>query len=246
MILDSVLKASIAIAESSGAQKAFCCIHSMTQTQQYADLSRTHTVTLLTIAGCKYLIDVGFGANGPTTVLPLSIGCEQAQIVPSTMRLTYEPIAQNLDQSQSVWLYQYRIDGKSEWETGYSFVEIEFTPQDLEAMNLYPWTSRHSFFTHKVVAVRFTTAGETLENPIANEQDMDKVCSLVLYCFVSFSCLYTVRHLVMFTHCSLYEVHSSRCLGAEGASGDCTILKVDAFENRSCNAKGALWITWCL
>jgi len=42
----------------------------------------------------------------------------------------------------------------------YCFVELEFFPTDIEGMNLHPASSRHTFFTYKVVAVRFTTDKE--------------------------------------------------------------------------------------
>jgi arylamine N-acetyltransferase len=42
----------------------------------------------------------------------------------------------------------------------YCFVELEFTPEDIVSMNHAPWLSRHTFFTHKVVVVRFTTEKE--------------------------------------------------------------------------------------
>lgn len=41
-------------------------------------------------------------------------------------------------------------------------------------MNLAPSTSRHSFFTHKVVAVRLTTKGENLERPGCGERECEE------------------------------------------------------------------------
>lgn len=44
--------------------------------------------------------------------------------------------------------------------TYYNFIDIEFTPADVASMNFAPWLNPRSFFTHKVVAVRFTTDRE--------------------------------------------------------------------------------------
>jgi arylamine N-acetyltransferase len=76
------------------------------------------------------------------------------------MRLLHAPISQNVDRDQKVWIYQYRYNQDSEWAPMYCFVELEFTPEDIISMNHAPWLSRHTFFTHKVVAVRFTTDKE--------------------------------------------------------------------------------------
>jgi len=56
-------------------------------------------------------------------------------------------------------------------------VELEFFPADIEGMNLHPASSRHTFFTHKVVAVRFTTDREIHEEGagpgVADEQALE-------------------------------------------------------------------------
>jgi hypothetical protein len=43
---------------------------------------------------------------------------------------------------------------------------MEFTPADVETMNFQPSRSRQTFFTHKVVANRFTTANERDEGDL--------------------------------------------------------------------------------
>ncbi|TLD32219.1 Cis-aconitate decarboxylase [Venturia nashicola] len=64
-----------------------------------------------------------------------------------------------------VWVCQHRYDENAEWIPVYCFVELEFTFEDLSVSNLAPGTSKTSFFTHKVVAVRFTTEYETADGP---------------------------------------------------------------------------------
>jgi len=47
----------------------------------------------------------------------------------------------------------------------YCFTDLEFIPTDIESMNFSPWLNPQSFFTHKVVAVRFTCSTEAEEHP---------------------------------------------------------------------------------
>lgn len=125
----------------------------------------THVVNIITIDEKKYMVDGGFGPQGPSRPIRLLHDEETTQISPAQMRLLHEPIADNLDQSQKLWIYQYRYDENSSWAPMYCFVDFEFTPADIEAMNFAPWLSKSSFFTHKVVAVRFTTASEVDDEP---------------------------------------------------------------------------------
>lgn len=121
----------------------------------------THVINLVTIAGKRYLLDSGFGGQGPSRPLALNPGVESTQIAPAQMRLLNEPLPHNLDQTQKVWIYQHRYDENGDWTPMYCFVDLEFTPADVGSMNFAPWLSRHTFFTHKVVCVRFTIANET-------------------------------------------------------------------------------------
>ncbi|KAK5710774.1 hypothetical protein LTR17_018690 [Elasticomyces elasticus] len=125
----------------------------------------THVVNLVTIARTKYLLDGGFGPQGPSRPMPLNIGETQTQIEPAEMRVVYEAIPQMLDRSQRVWIYQHRNEKTGDWVAMYNFTELEFIPTDIESMNMAPWKSANTFFTHKVVAVRFTTSGEPNEEP---------------------------------------------------------------------------------
>ena len=95
---------------------------------------------------------------------------ECVQIAPAQMRVLYENIADNVDRSQKVWIYQNRYNEKSPWIPMYCFVDLEFTPEDVTSMNYAPSQSRHTFFTHKVVANRFTTEKE-VEGPGSPDEE---------------------------------------------------------------------------
>ncbi|KAK4551889.1 hypothetical protein LTR86_010790 [Recurvomyces mirabilis] len=120
----------------------------------------THVVNLATIAEKKYMLDGGFGGNGPTGPVLLAHNAAAPQIAPSEMRLMHEPIPQCLDRGQKVWIYQYRNDYKTKW----CFTETKFLLEDVESMNFAPMRNPQTLFTHKVLCCRFTTANEALND----------------------------------------------------------------------------------
>lgn len=109
------------------------------------------------------MLDGGYGGNGPCRPIAVEAGKIVDHVHPAQMRLVYEAIPQHLDRSQKVWICQHQYDENAEWMPIYCFVELEFTPEDMSVSNLAPGTSKTSCFTHKVVAVRFTTEVETYE-----------------------------------------------------------------------------------
>ncbi|KAF2482799.1 hypothetical protein BDY17DRAFT_317350 [Neohortaea acidophila] len=120
----------------------------------------THVVNIIPLAGKKYLLDGGFGGQGPICAVPLEHGAEVTQIAPAQIRLMFEAIPNFVDPAQKCWVFQYRHNAASPWTPMYCFVEFECTPDDVQSMNFSPWLSRSSFFAHKVVCVRFTTDRE--------------------------------------------------------------------------------------
>ncbi|KAL8769065.1 MAG: hypothetical protein Q9209_004851 [Squamulea sp. 1 TL-2023] len=119
------------------------------------DQQRSHMVNIITIAGTKYMVDVGFGGNGATAPLTLEeseTGCER--IVPSEMRLIRSNIQQNTDPDQRLWLYQARESSDREWQTQYCFTETEFLPKDYEMMNFWTSQNRTSIFTQAILMAK--------------------------------------------------------------------------------------------
>ncbi|QIW95615.1 hypothetical protein AMS68_001133 [Peltaster fructicola] len=125
----------------------------------------THCVNIVTVAGTRYLLDGGLGPNGPDRPIPIEDGAIVTQIASVQQRLTYETVSQHLDRTQKVWVFSYRYDETREWVPVYCFIDIEFFPEDIESMNFSPWLNPRTFFTHKVVCVRFTTDRENGTSP---------------------------------------------------------------------------------
>ncbi|EZF34507.1 hypothetical protein H101_01940 [Trichophyton interdigitale H6] len=114
-----------------------------------------HQVLIVTIDDVKYMVDVGFGPQGPTQPLLLKEG---QPVLPGVveMSLVRKNLSINTDPDQRPWLYRFRKDSDSEWVMAYCFYEIEFIPEDYEIMNY--WTSVHpaSDFTQGIIFTKFT------------------------------------------------------------------------------------------
>ncbi|CEL06048.1 hypothetical protein ASPCAL07159 [Aspergillus calidoustus] len=117
-------------------------------------ISLSHMVLIVTIADQKYMVDVGLGRNTPTSPLLLQEGPAQPLILPSEMSLIKRPLAEFVDQTQTVWIYQARNDPQSPWIAQYSFSEVEFLFQDFGMMNFFTSTSRSILFTQKLACTR--------------------------------------------------------------------------------------------
>ena len=105
--------------------------------------------------GRRYMVDVGFGGNGPVEPMLLEEGeAGVKHIEPAEARLVRGNIEQNTDRGQRLWQYQHRVDAQAEWEAVYCFTELEFLPEDYEIMSFWTSQSRKSWFTYIVVAVK--------------------------------------------------------------------------------------------
>ncbi|KAL4865857.1 hypothetical protein BDV12DRAFT_187853 [Aspergillus spectabilis] len=116
--------------------------------------SLAHMVNLVTINGRKYMVDVGFGNNVPTSPLPLEENTIATNIAPTEMRLAKESLPEAVDQSQKFWIYQIRFNPESRWVPLYAFFEAEFLPQDFATFNYQTYKMPSSWFTQMVVSVK--------------------------------------------------------------------------------------------
>ena len=72
-------------------------------------------VNIVLLNGQRYLVDVGFGANGPHHPVPLvddllnsNYPYQGHNVGQSQIRLMYEPIPDALNQGQKHWIVQHR------------------------------------------------------------------------------------------------------------------------------------------
>jgi arylamine N-acetyltransferase len=119
-------------------------------------------VNIMTIAGIKYLVDVGFSSFSP--VKPVELLHDKAVIYNGSQQLIVclepEHIPDNTHRTnpeQLLWTYKMMSTeepGES-WMPGYCFSEVEFLPDDFEVMNFFVCQSPTSWFRWHVVALVF-------------------------------------------------------------------------------------------
>lgn len=111
-------------------------------------------VNLVTINDQVYLVDVGFGENGPCRPLPLVSGYETVGNAPQGLRLEYTALPQHTDTTQRLWVYSHRLYEEVPWVRAYAFATLEFFPGDYAVINLATMTLRTSFFVQTLFCVR--------------------------------------------------------------------------------------------
>lgn len=126
---------------------------------------RSHMVNIVTLAnGQKYMLDVGFGAEGATRPLPLTNALDTGDTLPGIgsqeLRLIHSNIAPNTDPGQKIWVFQRRYSASDEWRTTYCFTETEFLPRDYEMMNFWTSQSKTVWFTYTIMSVKMIMEGE--------------------------------------------------------------------------------------
>jgi Arylamine N-acetyltransferase len=110
-------------------------------------------VNIVAVGQQKYLIDVGFGSNGPHQPVPLIDGFEAHNVGDQSARLIYGPIAQHTRAGQFLWQYEICNSGGA-WIPAYCFTETEFLPEDFTIINYYMSTSPESWFLSHVMCIR--------------------------------------------------------------------------------------------
>jgi arylamine N-acetyltransferase len=118
--------------------------------------ARVHIVNIVTLAsGERWMLDVAFGGDGPTKPLPLISEHVTQNLGAQEVRLIYGTIPQQLEQTQRLWIYQYRNGKDKDWNSFYAFPELEFFQADFEIMNFFTSQSTRSFQTTTVLIIRF-------------------------------------------------------------------------------------------
>lgn len=119
-----------------------------------------HQVTIVTIEGERYLVDVGFGNGGPTTPMLLKDGVESERLPPNQKaRMIFAPRpGAEKPEAAKVWMYERTIPGKESegWLPAYCFPDsVELEMGDFGVMNHFTSTARTSFFTYSVICSKF-------------------------------------------------------------------------------------------
>ncbi|KAJ5584192.1 arylamine N-acetyltransferase 1 [Penicillium hispanicum] len=115
-----------------------------------------HAVNIVTLkSGVQYMVDVGYGGDGPTIPLPLITDTVTPNIGTQELRLLYGNVPGLSDRRKDLWTYQFRNNVDHPWKPAYAFFEIEFFQRDFEVMNFYTSRSASCFLTSHLLVVRF-------------------------------------------------------------------------------------------
>ena len=145
-------------------------------------------VNIITLDGKRYMVDVGFGANGATEPLPLEDGLEVAGISPVIMRLVHQNIPNNTNDHQHLWIYQRKDIASQGWKHVICFGELEFLPRDYEIMNFWTSQNRLSIFTYTIMVAKMimepgrgligvlTVLNGDVKRRIGTEVEVLKIC----------------------------------------------------------------------
>ena len=118
-----------------------------------------HMLNLVRVEGRRYLVDVGFGGDGPCRPILLERrgegGIVYGGLAPQEMRLEWKSLPKHTDPEQRVWVYSHRENQSARWVEAYCFTEVEFFAEDFAIMNLATMTLRESYFLQTVLAQRF-------------------------------------------------------------------------------------------
>ncbi|KAG4415310.1 hypothetical protein IFR04_011565 [Cadophora malorum] len=113
----------------------------------------SHMANIVTIGSSRYLVDVGYGVDGPSCPLPLESGEICIGLPSQQLKLEKKKLAQHTDPDQTVWVYSQRREPE-DWQEIYHFPDVEMFSEDFEVLNHYAMTK--SLWSQVVVAQRFT------------------------------------------------------------------------------------------
>ena len=132
-----------------------------------------HMVNLVRVEGRRYLVDVGFGGDGPCRPILLERkgegGIVYGGVAPQELRLEWKSLPKHTDPEQRVWVYSHRENQSARWVEAYCFTEVEFFAEDFAIMNLTTMTLRESYFVQTVLAQRFMLKEEVEEGDFEDQ-----------------------------------------------------------------------------
>jgi arylamine N-acetyltransferase len=115
-----------------------------------------HIVLIITFEeGDKYICDVAFGGDGPTTPQKLVEDNPILNLGTQENRYIYDTLPQNpprrFSKPQKYWIYQYRNKPEVPWNSFYCFTEDEYLIGDYNVMNYF--TSAGKTFQRTLILI---------------------------------------------------------------------------------------------
>lgn len=88
-------------------------------------------------------------------------GAPVQNLGPQQVRLVHDYIPKQRLRGPKLWIYQYHNGADREWNSFYSFAELEFFQEDFEVQNW--WTSARTLHRWTVLVVRFLRREEPVD-----------------------------------------------------------------------------------
>ncbi|KAF7846219.1 hypothetical protein BT93_L4825 [Corymbia citriodora subsp. variegata] len=144
----------------------------------------SHQVNIVSIGKERYMVDVGFGNEGPTVPMSLSDESKILQTGDSDQAGYYGQVKAVYDEESqtSSYIYQMSRGGTAPYTPRYSFTKMEFLSQDFEVMSFHVANSRKTMFVQNVICTKFLLAEDgksivgdiTLNNNVLKERRYGK------------------------------------------------------------------------
>lgn len=136
---------------------------------------RGHIVNIVTFPdGQIYHDDIAFGGDGATMPMPLVDGLVHQNLGAQEIRLIRDwiPTQTHRTEASKLWIYQYRNGPDKEWNSFYSFTEIEFMPADWGVVNHWFCTHPTSHQRFNVLVVKFLRKSKNGQGGDDDEQEI--------------------------------------------------------------------------
>ncbi|KAF4550182.1 Hypothetical protein D9617_18g033730 [Elsinoe fawcettii] len=124
-----------------------------------------HSIIIVSIPGsdaaspANYMVDVGFGGDGPITPIPLVHNIPLPNLGSQETRLTFGAIPDlspsSPDMQPNLWSYWTRNSSQHPWRRQFCFSLLEFTLEDFKVMSYFASTHKESVQTRKLMVVKF-------------------------------------------------------------------------------------------
>lgn len=107
---------------------------------------------MVILNGKRFLVDVGYGADGPVQAVLLSHGNMCLGLNGQYLKVEQQRLSQHQDADQRVWVY-FQQRAAEHWRPVYHFLEAEFFCSDFTVLNHYAMTQ--SRWSRTVLAQKF-------------------------------------------------------------------------------------------
>ncbi|GAQ05057.1 arylamine N-acetyltransferase 1 [Aspergillus lentulus] len=123
-----------------------------------------HMILIVRLDGNDYLVDAGFGPNGPVDPVLLRDGLEFTDgngNLGRRGRVVHAPIDQGRARHLKYWRLQFRFDGSPDWTDIYAFTESEWLENDYQAAERAVRGNKRAWFMYRVIAFQIVLKDRT-------------------------------------------------------------------------------------